>query len=80
MPSSAIVKSKSKKKYIQTTGKDSKCKVILTLSTGKMCTDEGYHTRKELVSYMNEHRDHREWRKCVVCKYEHYRRDRVTTH
>ena len=25
---------------------------------------------------MNEHR---EWRKCVVCKYEHYRQDRVTT-
>ena len=80
MPSSAIVKSKSKKKYIQTIGKDFKCKVILTLSTGKMCTDAGYHTRKELARHMNCHREHRELRKCVRCKYEHYRQDRVTTH
>ena len=78
MPSSAIVKYKSKRKYIRTEGKDFKCRVILTLSTENLCTDDGHHKRKKLARHMNEHRDHREWR--TVCKYEHFRQDRVTTH
>ena len=35
---------------------------------------------RNLARPMNRHGEHREWRKCVRCKYEHYRQDRVTTH
>ena len=52
----------------------------MTLSTEKLCTDDGHHKRKKLARHMNEHREHREWRQCTVCKYEHFRQDRVTTH
>ena len=82
MPSSfVIVRTKSKRKYIRTDGKDFKCKYnILALSNGKLCLDEGHHTMKELARQMNEHRDNRDWRQCTECKYEHFIQDRVTTH
>ena len=71
-----IVKTKSNRKYVKSTGKDFKCKFnFIALESGKLCLDQGHPTKKELARHHNEHHEHREWRQCnePLCSYEHFR-------